>query len=131
MKVTAKFLEDYKFEMVSDHLTITSDQAEQYGGDGAGPMPSELFLWAIASCMGQSIVHIIGRFRESIENLTLSVEGKKHPEKFRYRKIIISIQGDYPDDRLKEVVKMASDYCFISNSLAEDIEIEILVDGSA
>jgi uncharacterized OsmC-like protein len=131
MRVTARFLEGYKFEMVSDHLSITSDQSPQYGGDGAGPMPSELFLWAIASCIGQSIVHILGKFRETTTDLTLSVEGKKHPDQFRYRKIIIDINGDYPEPRLKEVVKIACDGCFISNSLAEDIEIEINVGGSA
>lgn len=94
-------------------------------------MPSELFLWAIASCIGQSIVHILGKFRETTTDLTLSVEGKKHPDQFRYRKIIIDINGDYPEPRLKEVVKIACDGCFISNSLAEDIEIEINVGGSA
>ncbi len=131
MKVTARLLEGYKFEMVADHLSITSDQSPQYGGDGAGPMPSELFLWAIASCIGQSIVHILGKFRETITDLTLSIEGKKHADQFRYRKIIININGDYPEDRLREVVKIASDNCFISNSLSEDVDIEINVSGSA
>lgn len=124
MKVEARFLENYKFEMISENLSITSDQSLKYGGEGAGPMPSELFLWSIASCMGQAIVHISGKLQERIDNLKLTVEGKKHPEEFRYTKIIISVQGDYPEDRLKEIVKIAHSYCFISNSLADDIEIE-------
>lgn len=130
MKIEAKFLADYKFELISDHLSITSDQSPEYGGDGAGPMPSELFLWSIASCIGQSIVHIMRKIQESISDLTLSVEGKKHPDQFRYRKIIISINGSYPEDRFQEIVRMATDHCFITRSLSEDIEIQIKVGDS-
>lgn len=125
MKVEARFLENYKFEITSEESSIISDQSPKYGGDGAGPMPSELFLWAIASCMGQAIVHISGKLRERIGELRLTVEGMKHPEEFRYTKIIISVHGDNPEDRLREIVKIASTHCFISNSLRDDIEIEI------
>lgn len=125
MKVEARFLENYKFELTSGESSIISDQSPKYGGDGAGPMPSELFLWAIASCMGQAIVHISGKLREEIGELRLTVEGMKHPEEFRYSRIIIRVQGDYPEDRLREIVTIASTHCFISNSLRDDIEIEI------
>ncbi len=125
MKVEARFLENYKFKITSEESSIISDQSPKYGGDGAGPMPSELFLWSIASCMGQAIVHISGKLQERIGELRLTVEGKKHPEEFRYTKIIISVQGDNPEDRLREIVKIASTHCFISNSLRDDIEIEI------
>ncbi len=131
MKVEAKFLENYKFEITSEESSIISDQSLKYGGDGAGPMPSELFLWAIASCMGQAIVHISGKLQERIGELRLTVEGMKHPEEFRYSRIIISVQGDCPEDRLREIVKIASTHCFISNSLRDDIEIETRVGTGA
>lgn len=125
MKVEARFLENYKFELTSGESSIISDQSPKYGGDGAGPMPSELFLWAIASCMGQAIVHISGKLQERIGELRLTVEGMKHPEEFRYSRIIIRVQGDCQGDRLREIVTIASTHCFISNSLRDDIEIEI------
>lgn len=131
MKVEAKFLENYKFEITSEESSIISDQSLKYGGDGAGPMPSELFLWAIASCMGQAIVHISGKLQERIGELRLTVEGMKHPEEFRYSRIIISVQGDCPEDRLREIVTIASTHCFISNSLRDDIEIETRVGTGA
>ncbi len=124
MKIEARFLENYKFEITSKEFSIISDQSPKYGGDGAGPMPSELFLWSIASCMGQAIVHISGKLQERIDDLRLTVEGMKHPEEFRYTRIIISGQGDLQEDRLREIVKIASTHCFISNSLRDDIEIE-------
>lgn len=125
MKVEARFLENYKFEIISENFSFIVDQSPKYGGDGAGPMPSELFLWSIASCMGQAIVHISGKLQERISELRLTVEGLKHPEEFRYTRIIINVQGDYPEDRFREIVKIAGTHCFISNSLADDIEIEI------
>ena len=125
MKVEARFLENYKFEITSGLFSFISDQSPRYGGDGAGPMPSELFLWSIASCMGQAIVHISGKLQEQIGELRLTVEGMKHPKEFRYTKIFIRIQGDNQEDRLREIVRIASTHCFISNSLSDDIEIEI------
>ena len=130
MKIEARFLEGYKFEMVSERLSITSDQVPMYGGEGAGPMPSELFLWSIASCLGQSVAHVMGKVRERIADLTLTVEGEKHPTEFRYRKIIINVAADCPEDRLTEIVGIARKGCFISNSLADDIELEVTVDGA-
>ena len=131
MKVEARFLENFKFEITSEESSIISDQSPKYGGDGAGPMPSELFLWAIASCMGQAIVHISGKLQERIGGLRLAVEGMKHPEEFRYSRIIIRVQGDCPEDRLREIVTIASTHCFISNSLRDDIEIETRVGTGA
>ena len=125
MKVEARFLDNYKFEIISESSSFISDQSPKYGGDGAGPMPSELFLWSIASCMGQAIVHISRKLQERIDELSLTVEGIKHTEEFRYTRIIINVQGGYPEDRLREIVNIASTHCFISNSLSDDIEIEI------
>jgi len=123
MRVEARFLENYKFEMISESTSLISDQSTKYGGDGAGPMPSELFLWSIASCMGQAIVHVSGKLQERIDELKMTVEGVKHPSEFRYSRIIISVHGDHQEDRLREIVKIASTHCFISNSLRDDIEI--------
>ena len=131
MKVEARFLENYKFEIISESSSLISDQAPEYGGEGAGPMPSELFLWAIASCMGQAIVHVMSKLQEPSGKLKLTVEGKKHPEKFRYSKIVVSVMGDYPEEHLRELVRIARTHCFISNSLADDIEIEMKVSTEA
>jgi len=131
MKVEARFLENYKFEITSEESSIISDQSPKYGGDGAGPMPSELFLWSIASCMGQAIVHVSRKLQERIDELKMTVEGVKHPNEFRYSRITISVHGDHQEDRLREIVKIASTHCFISNSLRDDIEIETRVGTGA
>lgn len=128
MKVSAKHIEDFKFEMISDSLSITSDQAEQYGGEGKGPMPSELILWALASCMGQSIVHIAGKMRVAVKGLTLVAEGRKDVKEFKYDQMTLQVSSESPSPKeLEKMVKLARKYCFVSNTLSQGITIDYMV----
>ncbi|MEE8484908.1 MAG: OsmC family protein [Nitrospinota bacterium] len=128
MKVTAKHIEGFRFEMVSDSLTIISDQAEQYGGEGTGPMPSELLLWSLASCLGQSIAYIAKKKRVEIRNLKLEAQGKKDMDDFRYGEIGVLVSGDLPSDELNKMLELARKYCFVSNTLAQGITVDYKVE---
>ncbi len=128
MKVTAMHIEGFRFEMVSDSLTIISDQAEQYGGEGTGPMPSELLLWSLASCLGQSIAYIAKKKRVEIKNLKLEVKGKKDMDDFRYGEIGVLVSGDMPPDELNKMLELAKKYCFVSNTLAQGITVDYKVE---
>jgi len=128
MKVSARHIEGFKFEMMSDSLNITSDQAEQYGGEGKGPMPSELILWALASCMGQSIVHIAGKMRVALKGLTLVAEGRKDVNAFKYDQMTLQVSSESPSPQeLEKMLKLARKYCFVSNTLSEGITIDYMV----
>ena len=50
MKLTLKQIGPRKMEVLSDKWSFIVDLKEQFGGDDAGPNPSELMAAAVASC---------------------------------------------------------------------------------
>jgi len=50
MKLTLKQIGPRKMEVLSDKWSFVVDLKEQFGGEDAGPNPSELMAAAVASC---------------------------------------------------------------------------------
>ena len=84
MIVRASHQSGFQFKLSSAENELVSDQWEDYGGEGTGPMPSELFLWAVAACFGQSMVYVAGKMHKTLPGLRLTVDGVKAKEVFRY-----------------------------------------------
>lgn len=118
MIVTATSLTETAFSLASDMHTLVTDQAPDFGGEGLGPMPSELLLWSVAACFGQAIRYVAMRRRRTIEGLSLEVEGTKDTQAFRFGEITITVRGALPQPLLETIVQQASRYCFVTNSLA-------------
>lgn len=128
MKITARHLEGYKFELDTERGVIRSDQSPQYGGDGTGLMPSELFLCSLGSCLGQAVAYIAKKKRLELKGLTLEVEAEKDQEFFRYNHIRVRVQSDNADNVLGKVLELAKKYCFVSNTLNHGPEIQYSVE---
>ena len=125
MIVRARHLEGLKFELTSPENSLIADQWPEYGGNGEGPMPSELLLWSAAACFGQAVLHVAARMHKPVEGLTLAVRGEKDRKAFRLSEITITVSGRCPPERLEKIVQTAKKYCFVTNSLATPVNIEI------
>ena len=123
MKIELKHIDNFKFKVVSDRFAMTIDQAHEYGGDGTGPMPSELLLWSVASCMGQSIIFVASKKRLELKNLRINVEGKKNNETFRLDSIDVYIHSDSKSDVVEAIINIAKKYCFVSNTIINGAQI--------
>jgi uncharacterized OsmC-like protein len=123
MIVRAKHRSGFQFELASAENEILSDQWEDYGGEGAGPMPSELFLWSVGACFGQSMVYVAGKMRRVLPGLRLEVDGVKAKEVFRYGSITVRAMADCEPELLAKVVSLAKKYCFVTNSLSESVTL--------
>ncbi len=126
MIVRARHLEGVKFELASGENRLIADQLSAYGGNGEGPMPSELLLWSIAACFGQSILYVAARMRKSVEGLSLEIQGDKDPKAFRFSYVTISVYSQCPVEWLEKIVQTAKKYCYITNSLSVPLRIEIV-----
>ena len=125
MIVTAVPLNKTAFTLASDLHTAVSDQSPDYGGDGLGPMPSELLLWSVAACFGQAIRHVAARRRQTIEDLSLAVSGVKDAKAFCFGEIVIRVSGSLPKELLESIVHLAGKYCFVTNSLSVPVRVEV------
>ncbi len=124
MIVTAESLSETAFTLRSDLHDLVSDQSPDYGGQGLGPMPSELLLWSVAACFGQSIRYVAARRRQPLADLSLEVSGTKDPERFRFGEIVITVRSSLDGKALGQLVKQARNYCFVTNSLDVPVRVE-------
>ena len=129
MEIELKHVENFRFKVVSDKFEMSIDQAHEYGGDGTGPMPSELLLWSIASCIGQSIVFVASKKRLELKNLRIHVEGKKNNETFRLDSIDVYIHTDNKSNVLDNILDIAKKYCFVSNTIINDAQVNYKTNG--
>ncbi len=129
MKVEARHIEHFRFEMITDNQKFLSDQTPEYGGEGTGPMPSELFLCSLASCLGQSIAHIAEKKRMKLDSLSLEVEGTKDKEGFQYKEIKVNIKSNNEKEDMQKLLKLARKYCFVSNTLKNGVDVEYCLEN--
>lgn len=129
MIIHAEHIKGYAFKINSSKHSIISDQSHDFGGDEQGPMPSELFLWAIGSCFGQTMIFVAEKMHRKIQNLKLCIDGKKDNKSFKYDAIHITVNGCESQEFLDNVVKLSKKYCYITNSLSDDIQIKFSVNS--
>uniref|UniRef100_I2PX19 Putative redox protein, regulator of disulfide bond formation n=1 Tax=Desulfovibrio sp. U5L TaxID=596152 RepID=I2PX19_9BACT len=125
MIVTAVPSSETAFTLTSDLHTAVSDQSPDFGGDGLGPMPSELLLWSVAACFGQAIRYVAARRRQPITDLSLEVSGVKDAKIFCFGEIVIRVSASSPQELLESIVNIAGRYCFVTNSLSTPIRVEV------
>ncbi|WP_300161048.1 OsmC family protein [Solidesulfovibrio sp.] len=129
MIVTAESLSETAFTLRSDLHDLVSDQSPDYGGQGLGPMPSELLLWSVAACFGQSIRYVAARRRQSVADLSLEVCGTKDPERFRFGEIVVTVRCSLDAKALEQIIRQAKNYCFVTNSLDVPVRVETASEG--
>ncbi len=106
------------------HL-LPGDETPQYGGQDAGPMPTEMLLVAVGTCMCLSVVHLAHKRRIAVGKVTLETSAKKDDKAFRFRSIQVVVYADLPQDQLEPLVNLARRYCFVSNTLAEGCPVDV------
>lgn len=124
-RIHVRWLGDYRTEIsVRGVHTLSGDEIPQYGGEDTGPMPTELLLAGVASCMCLAVSHVARKRRITLENLSVSAEAEKDMKEFRFHLIEMLVQADLPQSELDALVDRAKGYCFVSNTLLHGCRVE-------
>jgi len=130
-RIHVRWLGDYRTEIsVRGIHTIKGDEIPQYGGQDTGPMPTELLLAGVASCMCLAVSHVARKRRITLENLTVAAEAEKDMEAFRFHLINLVVQADYPQSKLDALVERAKAYCFVSNTLLNGCDVQTVAQST-
>ena len=117
-RVQVSWLGDYRTAIdVRGVHQIQGDETPQYGGEDTGPMPTELLLAAVGSCLCLAIAHVAGKRRIHLTQISLDVDADKDMDAFRFREIFLVARADLPQEQLDPLVQQAMKYCFVSNTL--------------
>ena len=122
MIVYAKHCGAHRFELRSGAHLALSDLLPEYGGEDQGPMPTELLLWSIASCFGQSMLFVAAKMKKELDGLDLEVGTSKNKATQRLESVTISIASASPVALVEKIAQLAKRYCFVTNSLAVPLE---------
>ncbi len=109
-------------------LSLVIDNPEDRGGTNEGPRPTETLLASLGGCFAITLSRIAERMRIKVSNLELTLAGSVRRETHNIDSIDISvrIRADQTDPiRLGRLIKLAKEYCTVSNTLEKPTGIKV------
>lgn len=117
---------DYRTEIdVRGVHKLLGDEVVEAGGQDAGPMPTELLLASLCSCLCLAVYHIARKRRLDLGALQVHARADKDMQAFRFQAIDLEVEADLPADRLEALVDRARKFCFVSNTVAQGCRVRI------
>ncbi len=122
---------DDAFHFISsnqDGLTVESDGSPAIGGGNKAMRPMEMVLSAVASCSSIDIVMILKKQRQRLDDIQVTVEGKRAadqvPAVFTDIHIHFKMTGKIKEKKAEQAVKMSMEqYCSVSKMLEGTVNI--------
>jgi putative redox protein len=106
---------------------VPIDGSPGVGGAGLGARPMELLLSALGGCAGIDVLGILVKQRQTVDDLTVTVEGERPPgEPAVFTRIHVHFEVSGPEDERAVVraVELSMDkYCSVARTLEHTAEI--------
>lgn len=109
---------------VRDKFDLRVDEVEDVGGDDTGPMPSELLLASVASCMCLAVSFAADKRDVELPDLSVTADGYHEEGAFRFERIEVTVTSSLAADRLEDLIQPARKFCYVSNTLKDGCELE-------
>lgn len=122
--VTASWLGDYRTDVAVRSHTVRVDEPRESRGTDTGPMPTELFCAALASCFCLAVAHVAAKRSIELRDLRVTVEAERAGRELRYDRLVVTTAADLDGDGLAELVERAKRFCWVSNTLAAGTSVE-------
>ncbi len=108
--------------------TVESDGSLAIGGGNKAMRPMEMVLSAIASCSSIDIVMILKKQRQRLDDINVTVEGKRAtdqvPAVFTDIHIHFKLTGKIKEKKAQQAVQMSMEqYCSVSKMLEGSVNI--------
>lgn len=106
---------------------VTIDEPLSDGGTDAGPTPTELLLGALASCYTLALRWAAKRRAVPLGDIQVAATGTY--ERLRYTAIRLEVRADLPLEQADALLSDARRVCYVSNTLAGAVDIEVVLAG--
>lgn len=116
------------FSTEIDGHKIQADAKKEFGGEGKGPRPKPLMMFALAGCTGMDVVSILKKMRVEVEDFDIEIQSEmteEHPKVYSKMHIIYKFKGkDLPQDKIEKAIRLSQDqYCGVSAMYKKAMEI--------
>ncbi|MFB6344538.1 MAG: OsmC family protein, partial [bacterium] len=102
---------------IRDQFNIRVDEVKAVGGTNTGPMPSEMLLASLASCMCLAVSFAADKRDLDLETLSVTADGFHDPDAFRFKRIAVTVSSELEQERLSTLLESARNYCYVSNTI--------------
>jgi len=112
--ITTNYLGDRLFETKLGHHTLTTDVPEEMGGKDRGPVPPQLFIASLATCVGALVAQYCERKGTDIRDMTVEVEFEKLSHPARLANIHVTVRlpnADVSSGRCRDALVKVAEHC--------------------
>jgi uncharacterized OsmC-like protein len=130
-----------KFEFDVDfgdgsRTTLHMDEPEPLG-DGSGPNAARVVAAAIGNCLSASLLFCLGKAHIDVVGLKTRVTGttvRNERGRMRLGKLEVHIEpdvGSVPREKLQRCLDIFEDFCLVTASVREGLDVAVSVDSPA
>src|SRR5512139_2086475 len=103
------------------------DRLPEKGGEGLGPIPTELLLLSLGSCLSFNLLHYAQKSNLKLTRLQVELEDEFSPTPDRVSKITarVLVSGDLSEEEITRLLRSAKG-CKIHNTLSAMPQIDVL-----
>src|SRR5215475_16073895 len=101
--VTAHWEGGWRCQVEAGGFGLIVDEPESAGGTGAGPMPTEYLLAAMASCYALALQWAAGKRGITIPGLTVTATGTYDGP--RFSRLQLSVSSELPAEQVEPLIK--------------------------
>ena len=124
LEVSATWQGGYRTLVDARGHEFTVDEPESAGGGNLGMMPTEVFIASVASCYCLALAFSARKRSLELPGLEVTVRAERAGTELRYRRLEVEARADVPDERLAALIEPARRVCWVSNTLAGELELE-------
>jgi uncharacterized OsmC-like protein len=127
--VVSTSLAGYQARVTVRGHELTVDEPAEDGGKDTGPTPTELLLASLASCYTLALRWAAQHRNVPVGDIQVTANGSY--EGLKFRQIRLDVQGELPPDEVAALLRDASRVCYVSNTLAGQVGVEVTFGGAA
>lgn len=130
-KVTTQLKQGMLFESRLGNHTLRVEGPVSWGGKDTAPMPPQLFMASIGSCVGVLVNHFCDTHKLDASGLSVDVnyDSADHPTRFTNIKVSIHLPNAKCDDACtRKAIQNVAEHCPVHETitLLKDIQFEII-----
>lgn len=124
LEVTAAWEGGYRSLVSARGHEIQIDEPESAGGQNTGLMPTEVLCAAVAGCYCLALAHVAAKRSLELPGLRVTARAERAGSELRYGRLVVEARADVPNERLAGLIEPARRCCWVSNTLAGELELE-------
>jgi putative redox protein len=125
MELTAYWEGGYRVRVPVRGFEIVSDEPPEWGGNDEGPTPTELLVSSMAVCFTMAVVHAFRKRDRPLPDLAVRVHAGY--DGLRLSRFHLEVRSSLPRAEIEPLMDRAISYCYVSNTLLGEPEVEYVV----